>query len=401
MLAAGHRFIDMTAPPIPLGANRSAGASRLIPKLCLSLALALIPFRPMLAAAQTSSADFSKLASEAASAREQGDVPRAIELYGQAVQLNSKWPDGWWYLGSLQYAANAYAAAIDALTHYIELTPSAGPAFALRGLCEFELGQYPESLQDLQHGVSLGAANQPHNAGIILYHEALLLTRLGRYEEALGEYTQLVKQGSVNDDITNGAGLAGLRMPIFPKDIEPSQAKLVSMIGQAAVSVMNGDLAGGRQAFQDIFNRLPATPNVHYLYGYLLFAADPGEAIEQFKKELEVSPSSAIAHSMLAWALGMQGDFAAALPNAEKSVEEDPSLPMAQLVLGRDLVETGDLNGGVAHLEAVIKTEPQNLEAHLALAKAYSKLGRKDDARRERLLCLALSGQGAATNANL
>lgn len=396
----------MGGPETGANTGNNSRFSRLIFKAFSGLALILLLLAPSLTKAQDHPENdhpekFDEINASASSAREQGDIPRAIDLYQQAVQLNPQWPDGWWYLGTLQYGANAYVPAIDALTHYLELIPKAGPAFALRGLCEFEDGQYPESLQDIQQAIALGAANQPRNAEIILYHEALLLTKLGRYEEALGKFNALIKRGTVDEDVINGVGLAGLRMPILPKDIDPSQAQLVSQVGNAAVSVMRGDLTGGRQKFQDIFNRNPAMPNLHYLYGYLLFVVDPGDAIVQFQKELDVSPSSAIAHSMLAWALGLQGDYAAALPNAEKSVEEDPSLPMAQLTLGKDLIETGDMNGGLPHLEAVLKSEPQNLEAHLALAKAYSKLGRKDDARRERLLCLALAGQGTAANANL
>jgi predicted Zn-dependent protease len=104
---------------------------------------------------------------------------------------------------------------------------------------------------------------------------------------------------------------------------------------------------------------------------------------------------------MLAWAFGMQGDYRIALSDAQKAFAEDPSLSMAQLVLGRDLMETGDIRGALPHLEAVVTTEPQNLEAHIALAKAYSELGRRDDAGRERLLCLALSGHGTAADANM
>jgi hypothetical protein len=35
------------------------------------------------------------------------------------------------------------------------------------------------------------------------------------------------------------------------------------------------------------------------------------------------------------------------------------------------------------------------------LAKAYSELGQKEDARRERLLCLALTGQEATSHATM
>ena len=72
---------------------------------------------------------------------------------------------------------------------------------------------------------------------------------------------------------------------------------------------------------------------------------------------------------------------------------------MGQLVLGRAMVEAGDTTGALPHLEKVLQLEPGNLEAHLTLAKAYSRLGRKDDARRERLLCLQLSTGGAAPSA--
>ena len=343
--------------------------------------------------------DFDAISAGAAAARSSGDLPRAIELYTRAVKLNPQWPDGWWFLGTLQYGADQYAQAREALTHFIDLTPNAGPATALRGLCEFEIGQYPDALQDLQRGIALGAANQPRNAQILLYHEALALTRLGRFEEAIGKYTIFVQQGQINPDLTTAIGLAGLRMPVLPKDADPAQAELISMVGQAGIAVMNRNPDAGRQAFQAVFDRFPKAPNVHYFYGYLLFAIDPDQSAAQFRLELAVVPSSASAHAMLAWISELQGNFAAALPDAEKAAAEDPSLLMDQLVLGRAMVETGNVSGGLPHLENVLQMDPENLEAHLTLAKAYSKLGRKDDARKERLLCLTLSDQGAVTSA--
>lgn len=377
--------------------------NRLILKGISVLLVFLASFPPALFG-QNPGSDFETVSAAAAAARDQGDVPRAIELYRQAVTLNAGWPDGWWYLGTLEYGTNAYAAAIDDLSHYIALTPKAGPAFALRGLCEFEMGALPQSLEDLQRGIALGAANQPRNASIILYHEAILLTRLGRFEEALGKFSAMVKQGNAGDDVTNGIGLAVLRMPVLPADIDTTQQPLVSSAGAAAAEVMKGDLTAAAQSFAAIFARFPATPNLHYSYGYLLSVTDPEGAIAQFRKELEITPSSAIPNAMLAWTLGAQGDYAAALPYARKAAEEDPSMTMGQLVLGRDLVETGDIQDGLPHLEGVVKQEPNNLDAHLALAKAYSELGRKDDAQRERLLCLALTshnGQQAEANATL
>jgi tetratricopeptide (TPR) repeat protein len=295
----------------------------------------------------------------------------------------------------LQYGGDQYAPARDALTHFIELTPTAAPALALRGLCEFETGQYPDSLQDLQRAISLGAANQPRNARILLYHEAILLTGTGAFEQALGKFAVLVKQRPDNEDLVVGVGLAALRMPVLPRDADPARTELISMVGRASINVMTQDLAGAQGAFQQVFERYPSTPNAHYAYGYLIFPTDPDHAIEQFQQELAVSPHSAIAHAMLAWASGMRGDFDLALPNAEKAASEDPQLPMGQLVYGRALVETGKVTAGLPYLESLLRLEPGNLEAHMTLAKAYSKLGRKDDARQERLLCLKMADQNA------
>ncbi len=340
--------------------------------------------------------EFSSLAAGADAARQQGDAPRAIELYKRATEKHPKWADGWWFLGILQYDQNRYQPAADALTRYLELTPKAAPAFALRGLCEFDTGAYAPALQDLELAESLGAANQPRNAQILYYHEALLLTRFGRFEEALAKFALLVQQGADSRDLAIAVGLAGLRSNQFPETVPADRTSLLSAVGHAAILLMQKNYDASQQAFQTIFTGQPATPDIHYLYGYLLFPTNPDEAVDQFHRELAISPRNATAHAMCAWALELQGDYAASLNDAKEAAEEDPSLPMAQLVYGKALMEAGDLNAGLPHLESVLAAQPGNLEAHLALTKAYSKLGRSDDARRERLMSLSISQQGAA-----
>ena len=343
------------------------------------------------ASAQVSSDLQNDLVAQASAARTANDVPRAIELYTQAVARNPKWPDGWWFLGSLQYGAGAYIAARDALTRYIEMIPNAGPAFALRGLCEFEGGEYPEALADVRRGIALGAANQPRNEQVLRYHEALLLTHQRDYAAALKAYSFFPKNGITNPELLTAIGLAGLRMPLLPKAVPAEQGALVSAAGDAAYRYLAGDQTSAAQAFQELFQRFPKAPNAHFLYGYLLFATNPDAALEEFQEELKIAPSNADAEVMSAWALLIRNAPAEALPYAQRAEEQKPMLPSAQLVLGRSLLETGELTGGTEHLEKALQLEPDNLETHLALAKAYSKSGRKEDARRERMLCLQLT----------
>lgn len=334
----------------------------------------------------------------ATAAREQNDLPHAIELYGRAVQTNPKWADGWWFLGSLQYATGSYDAARDALTQFIDLTPNAAPAFAMRGLCEFESSDYVASLKDLQQGIQMGAANQPRNAKILRYHEALLLTRANRFEEALKNYDFFAHEDAPpNPELLIAVGLAGLRIPVLPKELAQDKIDLVSSAGKAALDFMKGDrdLAGGE--FQSLFQKYPIAVNAHYFYGYLLYPVDVNQGAVEFKRELDVAPGNATAESVLAWILVLQDRVFEALPYAEKAAAQDPNLPSVQLVLGRALTETGDAKSGIDHLEKALTLQPGNLEVHLALARAYSETGRKEDARRERLLCLEMTKNDAKT----
>lgn len=359
----------------------------------LKLAL-LFVLHPVLSPAQSRPPGFDDLVSKANAARESNDVAQAIDLYGKALQLDPKWPDGWWYLGSLQYTKDSYAAARDSLTHYIDLTPSPTAALALRGFCEFETGEYVQSLNDIQRALSMGAANQPRNEKILRFREAELLTRNGRFEEALQGYAFFAHDQDKNPEVYLGLGLAGLRQPLLPKELPPAERDLYGMAGDAGFRLMAGDQADAKQAFEALFQRFPRAANAHYFYGYLLFTVDPELAIVEFTRELEVSPDNVNGQSMMAWSELSEGNPAAALPYAQRAVALQPLLPVAQLVLGRSLVETGRFAEGMEHLQKALQLQPENLEIHIALARAYSESGRKEDARRERLLSLEMTKGG-------
>jgi tetratricopeptide (TPR) repeat protein len=261
----------------------------------------------------------------------------------------------------------------------------------MRGLCEFETGEFAESLKDLEAGLALGAANQPRNEKILRYHEALLLTRAGRFEEALKSFAVFGQQDSPNPELLVAIGLAGLRIPALPKELAGDKTDVVMSAGKAGLDFMKGNKDAAHDEFETLFQRYPTTVNAHYFYGYLLYPTDVDEGAAEFKRELDVAPLNATAEAVLAWVLVLQNRVAEALPYAEKAAAQEPNLPSVQLVLGRGLTETGNPKSGIEHLEKALSLQPGNVEIHIALAKAYSETGRKEDARRERLLCLEMT----------
>jgi tetratricopeptide (TPR) repeat protein len=343
------------------------------------------------ASAQAEVRTFEELSAAASAAREQNDPSRAIELYTQALQLSPKSSEAWWFLGSLQYRVENYGSATAALSRYLELMPDAAPALALRGLCEFETGDYRQALTDIQKGISLGAAKDPRHRQILQFHEALLLTRLGKFEDALTSYSFFADRQITSPELMLAIGLAGLRIPVLPTELRADQQELVAATGNAGYQFMSGDQKGAQQAFQSLFEKFPAARNPHYFYGYLLFAKDPDGALAEFQNELRIAPENLDAQIMTAWVLLMEGRASEALPFAQRAVHQKADLVTAKLVLGRSLTETGNLKDGIEHLEQALKLDPDDLEVHIALATAYSKSGRKEEARNERKLCLQIT----------
>ncbi len=366
-------------------------------KLIFFALIPTLPFTRALYAAQETPpvqqapAQFDDLAARAAAARDQQNLPLAIELYTQAEQLKPDWQEGWWYLGVLQYSNNQFPGAIDAFTHLLQLVPTAVPAMALRGLCEFETGAYDDSLRDLEQAVAHGALNQPHNEQIIRYHLAQLLSHAGRFQEALEQYRFFAEHQADAPDLKIGIGLAGMRVALFPKDVAAQDRELYHAAGSAGYVFLSGDNEQADDLFAQLFVRYPSTPNLHYFYGFLLFPHDPGLAIDQFRNELAVDPVNETANAMLAMTLVVAGRFTEALEPAQRAYANAPDMEMAQLALGRSLAETGDMKRGVELLNQVLAHDPNNLEAHLGLVSIYSRNGNREEAERERKVCRDLA----------
>ena len=341
--------------------------------------------------AQEASPQFADLAARAAAARDQQNIPLAIELYTQAEQLKPDWREGWFYLGLLQYGANQFPAAIDAFNHLLQLEPSAVPAMALRGLCEFETGAYDDSLRDLEQSIAHGAANEPRNEQILRYHLAQLLVRAGRFQDALAQYKIFIEKQVDSPDVLLGLGLAGTRVRLLPKEIPETDRGLYLAAGSAGYAFLSGNSELAASIFTELFARYPTAPNLHLFYGYLLFQHDSELAINQFRSELTIAPGNIEAHAILAYTEMIAGRYAEAVPEAEHVLAAMPDMEMALIALGRSLGETGDPKHGMELLNRVLQSDPDNLEAHMGLAAIYSHAGRREDAYRERMVCLGLA----------
>jgi len=337
---------------------------------------------------------FEDLAAQAAAARDANNVPQAIGLYRQALQLKPEWSEGWWFLGTLAYDSDQYPVGKEAFSNFVQLQSQDAPGWSFLGLCEFETGEYAHSLEHIERGLQLAAGSmEPALTNVLQFHEALLLVKQGLFDQALPLFLPIVKRGSQDPTLAMALGLAALRRPLLPQEVPTDERELVGAAGKVTYLWMSGDSTNADPAFGALVAAYSRAPNVHYLYGTYLLGTHPEQALVQFKMEVVVNPHSADANAMISLLLIRAGHDDIALPIARKAVQDGESTPMAHFVYGVLLTRKGELQAGIEHLETAQKLDPNNLEYHIALAGAYSQFGLNKDARRERLISVALAKQ--------
>jgi tetratricopeptide (TPR) repeat protein len=355
---------------------------RIAAMLCVALVLG--PARAAEQTAAPADAAFERLSKAATEARAQERTEEAIGLYRQALKLRPSWAEGWWFLGELLYDRNQYVEATDSLRRLIELDRTSGPGFALLGLCEFETREYGRSLNDIYEARRLGLGDDPQVRRVVLFHEMLLLTRLGQYESAMQVLVDVVKDGGAGPTVVEAAGIAGLRRPIFPEDLPPGDKDLIDLAGRAVYAMAARDRDAAAACFQELLAAYPKAPNVHYLYGTFLSANDKDAGLREFQKELQLNPKNAVALLTIALEYEARGELDTAVSYARRAVEADGQFFGAHAVLGKLLANAGKAEEAIKELEMARQQAPDSPQVHFSLATAYAMAGRKEDAAHER-----------------
>jgi tetratricopeptide (TPR) repeat protein len=318
-------------------------------------------------------AGFEAAAKAATAAREAGHADEAIQEYRHALEINSRWEEGWWYLGTLLYDGDRYLEAIPAFQELANLVPAAGPAWNFLGLCEFETKDYGNSLAHLQKGLALGDAEDPETARVAKYHLALLLIRSGESDQASTLLASTFEQGEPPAQIKIALALAMLRVPLLPKEVDPSQDALIFAAGEAASAIAQNNSTKALASFRSLLKDYPGTPYLHYAYGRALASAGLSEeALKQQREEAAVSPKSA-----LPWIEISQLEFhlqhpQEALHAAEEAVQRAPDSSASHGVLGQVLQTLGRKEKAAAELARAEKLSPEKPQAEERLAQLYS-----------------------------
>ena len=339
---------------------------------------------------------FEKLAESARTAMEADQIPEAIRLYTRATTLKPNWSEGWWHLGTLFFDAGRFAEARDAFAHFVTTErKQPGPGFAMLGLSEFQLKDYPQALVHLERGKRLGLGTDQAFELTVLFHDGVLNNLLGEPEIALQRLTLAANQiAAANLDAPKDAvfanlqlldafGIAALRIPKLPSDLGEAQVPLVRQAGRAQGLIALQDYVAAEAEFKQLLALYPSEPGVHYMYGVFLLKEHPSLAVDEFRREIEISPSHAVARIQLALEFLRTADYEQSQKYAREAVALAPQNFAAHVAYGRLWLALGKNDSALQELRTAVKLAPGSPHAHLALSRALYKAGQKSEAARE------------------
>lgn len=340
--------------------------------------------------------DHQRLAEGTAS---QSSVTNATvaDLYARpAASKSSATPAGSasaeWDQAMSDYSAGKYAAAVTALQAYVERKLQDGTAWAVMGLAEFELKSYDNALLHLQRGQALGFGGSRESVRLANYTLGILLNRHGDFKAASESLAAAAGTAPLAEKAQYALGMALLRMPLLPDQIDSSKQGLIQSTGEIALLLQESKYDDALAKFQSLLQTYPDTPYLHYAYGVALASLSQyDEATAQMKLEAKISSVSELPYLRLASIALRQHRPADALAPAQQAVKLAPSSGEAHYLLGRTYLELGEEAKAVAELETVARLSPNSPEVHFNLAKAYSRNKQPEKAEEERAIFVRLN----------
>jgi len=340
---------------------------------------------------------FEKLAARAQAALDADRIPDALRLYDRATKLRPSWSEGWWHLGTLFFDAQRFGEARDAFAHFVSTErKQPGPGFAMLGLSEFQLTRYARALAALETSIKLGIGTDPAFIRDVLFYDGILNAQLGKPEIALQRLTLAANQiAAANPEAPKDAvfadlklldafGIAALRIPKLPPNLAAEQIPVVRHAGRAQALIALQDRVAAENEFKQLVALYASEPGVNYMYGVFLLKEHPPLAIDEFRREIEVSPSDAAPRIQLALEFLRTGDYEQGLKYANEAVGLAPENFVAHVACGRLWLETGKTDRALQELRMAVKLAPGSPDAHFALSRALSEAGRENEAAHER-----------------
>lgn len=320
----------------------------------------------------------------AAEALGQRDAKKAISLAQEVIAAHPDDPRAYEMMGRAQLLAGDLQQAITAFNKQVSLQPKL-PAPLIR-------------LADAQQlAKDSSAAEQSLRRALVLKPDlieaqqrlAALLAGTKRSTEALGIARTVQKQRPKVPVGWNLEGDLHLLAKDYPSAIAAFRKSLgVRRVPETVIKLHGAQIQAGRpdDAEKSVADWLRQEPKDLRVRSYLAeraFAEHKLEEAERLYRKLdEIRPDAPQILNNMALIAGQRGD-PRAMNLAERAVKLAPENPAILDTLGVLQIDNGQTEKGIENIRKAVSLAPTAPALRLSLAKAYVRLGRKEDATKE------------------
>jgi tetratricopeptide (TPR) repeat protein len=307
-----------------------------------------------------------------------------LERHPDVADVRSNLGAAYVQLGLLQKAISEYRKALD--------TGNASDPVAVRfnlALAYYKAVRIPEATKALSE--VLAARPEHMNAALLLANCHLsagengkVIELLSPFEEAHGDDralayllgTALLRQG----ELERGEKL----IDVILREGDSAEARF--MLGTAHLE--RGDAAAAVKEFRHAVELNPKLRSLNAFLGKSLSEmSQSDEAAEYFRKELEINPNDFDSHLHLGMYLQKaRQDYEGALAHYERALKVRPGSPDARYQIGLVYLLTDRTDEALKIIEGVVRDVPEFLEGHATLTRLYYRLGRREEAERQRAI---------------
>jgi tetratricopeptide (TPR) repeat protein len=255
--------------------------------------------------------------------------------------------------------------------------------------------------------------------------------RTGNYLGAVRAYQRGLAVEPDNVELLNALGFSYFQQGMseeavaaFEKTLAVDPKHVKAHNNMALASIDLGELELAEAHYRESLGIEPQAA-IHNDLGFVLDRQGmTDEAVEQYRKALELDPESASAHYNLAAFLARSGEYAAAehhfraalevkpsaptytglaavlyhqgrvddaIVSLNEAIETDPKYPAAYEQLAAIRVQQGEFEEAESNYRLFVRKQP-SAAAHQKLAEVLMRLGRVDEARKEMEMAKALDG---------
>ena len=241
-------------------------------------------------------------------------------------------------------------------------------------------------------------------AGQVAGHRvAMLVQERGINFDVKDDYLQEVRLGGGDDELINALKSAKVTKPAT---VDPAaqarQAEVRQHVARGAELAKKGQYAEAEQECRAALLLDSQNADLYVSLAFVLGQQQKWDAaIAEYRESLRLNPDNERVHVSLGDALGVKGDWNGEIAEEHEALRLNPNLAEAHLNLGLALGTTGDWDGEIAEERAVLRLNPNVPEAHYGLGLALGNKGDLDGEIAEYREALRLNPNLAGAHAGL